>query len=298
MNAKSLVIEEIFMLKELMENASETSFELINKNINKFVDALLIQASNGSDKSELNWKQTLMDFVWSISKLDEILLKLEENKHAITYEKDIEAMKGFARLHCWKFDDQALSDYFEYIKSPEANLANIDNISQGYRSSFVNTKTISFNYFLKKYKSRLRIKEAYEQECKKYIKQQQSSKFTLHPGFNKLCGLRGCRLSGGQKQRVAIARALIRNPKILILDEATSALDEKSQEIVQQALEEAMQGRTSIVIAHRLSTVKKCDKIVVLMNGQVVEQGTYNELSENPNSHFFKLKAGLQEDEE
>ena len=96
---------------------------------------------------------------------------------------------------------------------------------------------------------------------------------------------------------MAIARALIRNPKILILDEATSALDEKSQEIVQQALEEAMQGRTSIVIAHRLSTVKKCDKIVVLMNGQVVEQGTYEELSENPMSHFFKLKAGLQDEE-
>lgn len=158
---------------------------------------------------------------------------------------------------------------------------------------------ISFNYFLKKYKYKNRIKEAYESACKRLIKEDQSgkSKASLHPGFNKLCGLRGCRLSGGQKQRVAIARALIRNPKILILDEATSALDEKSQEIVQQALEEAMQGRTSIVIAHRLSTVKKCDKIVVLNNGKVVEEGTYTELSENPNSHFFKLKAGLQEDD-
>ena len=104
----------------------------------------------------------------------------------------------------------------------------------------------------------------------------------LHPGFNKLCGLRGCRLSGGQKQRVAIARALIRNPKILILDEATSALDEKSQEIVEQALEEAMRGRTSIVIAHRLSTVKACDKLIVINNGKVVEEGTYKSLSEDP----------------
>ena len=89
----------------------------------------------------------------------------------------------------------------------------------------------------------------------------------MHTGFNKLCGLRGSKLSGGQKQRVAIARALIRNPKILILDEATSALDERSQEIVQEALEIAMKGRTCSVIAHRLSTVQKCDRVAVMHQG-------------------------------
>ena len=93
---------------------------------------------------------------------------------------------------------------------------------------------------------------------------------------------------------MAIARALVRNPKILILDEATSALDEKSQEIVQQALERAMESRTSIVIAHRLSTVKKCDRIIVINNGQVAEEGTYEDLSADVNSHFFKLKACLK----
>ena len=112
-----------------------------------------------------------------------------------------------------------------------------------------------------------------------------------------MLGNRPEELSGGQKQRVAIARALIRQPRILILDEATSALDEKSQEIVQKALENAMQGRTSIVIAHRLSTVKQCDRIVVIHNGAVVEQGTYDSLSEDPTSYFFKLKAGLQVEE-
>jgi len=81
------------------------------------------------------------------------------------------------------------------------------------------------------------------------------------------CGLKGGKLSGGQKQRVAIARTIIREPKVLLLDEATSALDETSQALVTSALDQAMKGRTTIVIAHRMSTIEKCDKIFVLDNG-------------------------------
>jgi len=119
-------------------------------------------------------------------------------------------------------------------------------------------------------------------------------KFTLHEGFDKPCGPKGNKLSGGQKQRVAIARALIKNPRILILDEATSALDEQSQEIVQQALDRAMEGRTSIVIAHRLSTIRNCDILYMLGNGSVLEQGSYDELAADPESHFNVLKAGME----
>ena len=118
--------------------------------------------------------------------------------------------------------------------------------------------------------------------------------FKLHEGFNKECGLKGSKLSGGQKQRIAIARALIKDPKIMILDEATSALDEKSQEIVQQALDRAMEGRTSIVIAHRLSTIRNCDILFVINKGQVVETGTYEGLSADTNSQFYKLKSGME----
>ena len=118
--------------------------------------------------------------------------------------------------------------------------------------------------------------------------------FQLNEGFDKNCGPKGSKLSGGQKQRIAIARALIKNPKILILDEATSALDEQSQEIVQQALDRAMEGRTAIVIAHRLSTIRNCERLFVLNDGKVVENGTYEDLSANTESYFYKLKSGME----
>jgi ATP-binding cassette, subfamily B, bacterial MsbA len=93
-----------------------------------------------------------------------------------------------------------------------------------------------------------------------------------------LCGIKGGKLSGGQKQRVAIARTIIRKPKVLLLDEATSALDEDSQKKVQQALYNSMKGRTTIVIAHRLSTIENCDKIIVLENGKLLEEGKFQDL--------------------
>ena len=100
----------------------------------------------------------------------------------------------------------------------------------------------------------------------------------LPQGFDTQVGERGVTLSGGQRQRIAIARAILRDAPILLLDEATSSLDAESETLVQAALDALMQGRTTLVIAHRLATVLKCDRILVMDHGRIVEQGTHDSL--------------------
>jgi subfamily B ATP-binding cassette protein MsbA len=100
-------------------------------------------------------------------------------------------------------------------------------------------------------------------------------------GYQTIVGERGITLSGGQRQRVAIARAVLKNPKLLILDEATSALDNRSEALVREALDRLMLNRTTLIIAHRLSTVRNADKIAVVSEGKIVESGTHTQLLEH-----------------
>jgi len=114
--------------------------------------------------------------------------------------------------------------------------------------------------------------------------------------YNQLVGERGIRLSVGQKQRITIARAILRNPRILILDEPTSALDARSEKLIQDSLQKLMENRTTFIIAHRFSTVREADKILVLEKGTIAESGTHNELIERPGGVYrrlYELQAGL-----
>ena len=101
---------------------------------------------------------------------------------------------------------------------------------------------------------------------------------TLPDGYDTYVGERGVKLSGGQKQRISIARVFLKNPSILILDEATSALDNATEMLIQQSLEKLAEGRTSIIVAHRLSTIKNADEIIVISDEGILERGTHEEL--------------------
>ena len=158
------------------------------------------------------------------------------------------------------------------------------HISEVFQDNFLFSGTIRDNILMGK-------KDATDEEIKKAVQAAHLDEFieTLENGIDTIIGERGATLSGGQRQRVAIARAMIKNAPILILDEATSALDNKSEAIVQKALENLIAGRTVFVIAHRLSTIKNADKIAVINEGQLVELGTHNELMQISNGQYKYL---------
>ncbi|MBR1948621.1 MAG: ATP-binding cassette domain-containing protein, partial [Alphaproteobacteria bacterium] len=132
---------------------------------------------------------------------------------------------------------------------------------------------------------------AAEEDVNKAVKNAYLDDFinSLENGLDTTIGERGALLSGGQKQRIAIARAFLKNAQVVVLDEATSALDNKSEAVVQQAIDNLMKDRTVFIIAHRLSTVRNADKIAVINQGELVELGSHDELLNNKNSIYASL---------
>jgi ABC-type multidrug transport system fused ATPase/permease subunit len=112
---------------------------------------------------------------------------------------------------------------------------------------------------------------------------------SLPKQFDTEIGERGLKLSGGEKQRVAIARLILKNPSVVVLDEATSSLDTATEKSIHEALEVACKGRTTLIIAHRLSTVRHADKILVLKKGEIIETGTHTELLAQPKGVYYNL---------
>lgn len=170
-----------------------------------------------------------------------------------------------------------------------------EKISIVFQDNFLFNGTIRENILFGK-------KEATEEEVARAVKAAYLEDFIaeLPQGLDTEIGERGTLLSGGQKQRVAIARAFLRNAPILILDEATSALDNKSEAIVQQAIENLMQNKTVIIIAHRLSTIKNADKIAFIQEGELIEFGTHEELMQIPNGFYknlYQLQFKVQEEQ-
>ncbi|CDW84672.1 abc transporter [Stylonychia lemnae] len=279
--------DQLRLIEEIFENSDDNMIIKIDSNFTRFIQVVQVLSAAGLN----SWVEVVQGL--------QILLEIDAFHNEVTNDSPI-ILEG----NCNAFSDKSNSSQQRRSSEIPSDLKTVLDL-------FLKNNSIEYPQLqeqLKLNQERAQILKQgkigslngkIEKDNSPLAKTQQNIQNDqedqqLHEGFNRLCGLQGSMLSGGQKQRIAIARALIKDPKILILDEATSALDEQSQKEVQLALDKAMEGRTSIIIAHRLSTIQNCEWILVMHQGQIIEQGTFQNLSENNQSYFYKLKTGME----
>ena len=218
--------------------------------------------------------QDLCKFYGSVVALDHASLSIREGEFVTLLGPSGSGKTTLANLVPRFYDPQSGRLTLDGIPLPELELGNLRQ-----QVAMVNQDVVLFNGTLADNIAYARP-GASREEIVEAARAANAMEFisTLPEGFDTLIGENGTRLSGGQRQRIAIARALIKDAPILILDEATSALDTQSERLVQAALDELMKHRTTLVIAHRLSTIEKADRIVVMRDGRIVEEGAHEVL--------------------
>jgi len=227
-----------------------------------------------------------------VTVLDDISFKIKKGQKMALVGQSGSGKSTIAKLLLgfYKVDDGA-------ILFDEKNIQSFDPRSYRMQMAYVPQEVLLFGGSIRENILYGRT-DATEEEIIKAAQQSNCWEFisTFPEGLDTVIGDRGVKLSGGQRQRVAIARAILKDPKILLLDEATSSLDAESEKLVQEALNNLMVGRTSIIIAHRLATIRDVDRILVMDKGKIVESGTHTELTERDKG-IYKNLAKLQFDQ-
>ena len=224
-------------------------------------------------KGNISYKDVSFSYAKDKSVLNNIQLDIKSGQTIALVGNSGGGKSTLAALLPRFYDIQHGEITIDGINIKDIDLCNLrENIAVVFQDNFLFGGTIRENIIFNKKVSEEQLQQAIKSAClEEFIN-------GLEKGLDTQIGERGVMLSGGQRQRIAIARAFVKNAPILILDEATSALDNKSEAVVQQAIDNLMKNRTVLVIAHRLSTVRNADCIAVINNGKIVECGTHEEL--------------------
>lgn len=276
LGGNAVAVQQSFM-------AIERVFEIFDREL-PIKDSENASVLSGVQKS-INFKNVVFEYVPNVPVLNDVNIEIPAGETLALVGNSGGGKTTFVNLIPRFYDIKSGEILIDGINVKNITLDSLrNNIAVVFQDNFLFAGTIKENVLLGN-------AEATDDEVKNALEMAYLTEFvnSLEKGIDTEIGERGILLSGGQKQRVAIARAFLKNAPIVILDEATSALDNKSEEIVQKAIDNLMQNKTVLVIAHRLSTIQNADRIAVINEGRLVELGTHEELINFENGHYKHL---------